>query len=82
MLSSSLPPEEKSTDRIAADGRIIYQAGSDTTSRTMSNLVYYIYADKDTIVPRLREELSPLYTSPDSQPSLSELEKLPYVVSY
>ena len=77
---SSLPPEEKTIDRLNEEGFALILAGADTSSATLTQLSYHLLANAD-ILKTLKEELR--VAMPDTQSPLSwqELENLPFLVS-
>ena len=77
---SSLPPQEKTIDRLNEEGFALILAGGDTSSATLTQLSYHLLANPD-VLRTLKEELR--VAMPDTQVPLSwqELEKLPFLVS-
>lgn len=75
---SDLPPAEKS-DRIQLDsGMLLVTAGFETTGSTISAAIYHVIANP-SIHSHLKNELRSAWSDPDSVPSWSALEKLPYL---
>ena len=80
ILQSSLPPEEKSSERLGQEGFVAIAAGGETCARMLSNGLYFIYVNKDRVLPTLLQELMEVMPAPDVQPDLKALEQLPYLV--
>ncbi|KAG6004627.1 hypothetical protein E4U21_000903 [Claviceps maximensis] len=57
LLSSDLPPEEKSFQRLFDEGRSLMGAGSETTSWTLTLLMWYVGGENQDMLHRLRREL-------------------------
>ncbi|KAI9651892.1 MAG: hypothetical protein M1831_007514 [Alyxoria varia] len=79
MLTSELPPEEKSEKHMHHEAASITAAGNDTTRNALSWAAYFIMSDK-VVYERLRKELAEAIPDPSEgyMPNLSELEQLPY----
>lgn len=78
-LLQSLPPDELSVELLKHEAASITGAGIDTTKTTLSLATYHILANP-RIHKKLRDEL--IEAIPDlsaSQPTLPELERLPYL---
>lgn len=76
----SIPPAERTIDRLVDEGTIILFAGTDTSSRSLAITMYYLLSNPDCLA-RMRHELEtslPLKKNHDY--SLAQLEKLPYLV--
>jgi len=78
LLSSKLPPQEKSLDRLADDALITVAAGTITTAHTLCVAVFYILSNP-SIIKKLKHELRGAI--PDSQISLGMVEGLPYLTA-
>ena len=78
LLDSDLPKEEKSAARLQDEGQTLVGAGSETTAKSLSIITFYLLQDKKKL-QRLREELRNAMPIPNSQPSLTALEQLPYL---
>jgi hypothetical protein len=76
----ALPAEERSIARQEEESLIVLAAGTETTGRTLSLAAYYIYKDQ-VLLQRLREEIRTVLPTPTSTCALSELERLPYLVT-
>lgn len=81
MLSSRhLSPQEKEKNRIAQDGFVVVVAGGETTGRVLTMATYHILANKEKVLPRLKEELESVMADPYTRVDVSVLEKLPWLV--
>ena len=81
ILSSGLPGPDKQAARIAQEGFVVIAAGSDTTSRVLTNATYHVLANKSRLLPRLQQELVEAMPDFDSQPSLKTLESLEFLTA-
>jgi cytochrome P450 len=81
LLASTMPDSEKKPTRMAHEGFEILLAGSDTTARTMGIAAYHVIANP-TIAKQLRDELKTVMPGAHSNPTLKDLEGLPYLVSF
>lgn len=79
LLDPSLPPSEKTLERLCEEGLILLGAGSETTANTMALAAYHLARNKP-VQEKLREELRTVMPTPDSRPLWSDLERLPYLV--
>ncbi|KAK8026464.1 hypothetical protein PG991_003520 [Apiospora marii] len=75
--SSSLPPEEKSLQRLVDEGQTLIAAGQETTSFHLQTVTYHVLANP-AIHARLRAELRDEVVDPLNA-SVAELERLPYL---
>ncbi|KAL8807560.1 MAG: hypothetical protein Q9200_004625, partial [Gallowayella weberi] len=73
-----LSPEEKSAERLAAEGVGIVSAGSMTVAHTLSVTSYHIIANPK-ILRKLQEELAAALPNDGSNAQWSKLEQLPYL---
>lgn len=78
LLSSDLPAEEKSFDRLWQEGASITGAGVETTSNTLNVILFYLIQNPPKL-RRLREELQSTFPDPARDASWMELERLPYL---
>ena len=68
-------------DRLRAEALLLFGAGTITTARTLDFMVYYIAAN-DSIRSTLNDELKDIMAQyPEIFPSLTQLEKLPYLTA-
>lgn len=78
-MRSDIPPSEFSTDRLTKEAVVFLTAGTSTVGGTLDVAAYYILAN-EKIRNRLRGELKEIMADfPVTVPSLSDLEKLPYL---
>jgi hypothetical protein len=80
LIDPSLPPSERSLDRLTDEGVIVLGAGSETTANNLSLGLYHL-AENRTICEKLREELRQVMPTPTSTATWVQLEQLPYFVS-
>ncbi|RHZ61391.1 hypothetical protein CDV55_104001 [Aspergillus turcosus] len=74
----TIPPQERTLDRLGDEGTTIIFAGTETTARALSVGMFHILNDK-TILNKLREELDTLPNVSNGVYAQSQLEKLPYL---
>lgn len=79
LRDSSLPPHEKTVDRLKDDGQIIVGAGTETTAATLTHLTFHLLSNKK-VLEKLRLELRRVLPTPTSIVSWTKLEQLPYLV--
>ena len=80
ILSSKLPPEEKSLQRMSEEGVIIISAGSETIGRTLTCATFHLLDNPDAL-HYLKRELLEVMPQASVVPSLNDLEQLPFLVS-
>ncbi|KAH8688960.1 cytochrome P450 [Talaromyces proteolyticus] len=80
LLDPSLPPSEKTVERLTEEGFILLGAGSETTANTMALAAYHLTKNK-LVLEKLRAELKQVMPSPKSSPCWSDLEQLPYLTA-
>ncbi|RYP24206.1 hypothetical protein DL765_000701 [Monosporascus sp. GIB2] len=78
LLSSDLPPQEKTLDRLTDEAASILGAGTETTAWALSVLTYHLLA-KPKVLARLTQELREAVEDPQRLPPWMVLEKLPYL---
>jgi cytochrome P450 len=78
LFKSDLPPHERSLERLEHEGQSIVGAGVETTRYTLSLATFHIL-NNPIVYKRLQDELFKAIPDPTSFPSLSELERLPYL---
>ncbi|GMF72245.1 unnamed protein product [Aspergillus oryzae] len=76
----TIPPQERTLDRLGDEGTTIIFAGTETTARALSVGMFHILNNK-TILKKLREELDTLPGVSSGVYSHVQLECLPYLVS-
>ncbi|KAI0410652.1 putative flavonoid 3-hydroxylase [Xylaria grammica] len=79
--NNELPLAEKAFDRISHEGVVVLGAGGETVSTTLAVGTYFVLACRDVVQPRLNEELREVMPTPDTRPSLRELERLPWLTA-
>ena len=77
----NIPLEERKINRMLDEGLFLIFAGTETTSRALSVTMLYLL-DNKSHVRRLRSELDTLPIGQDNTYSLSQLELLPFLVSF
>lgn len=77
----NIPAEERRIDRLLDECSVITFGGTETSSRALSVGMFYVLNDK-SLMRKLRDELDTLPSRPDHAYSLSELEPLPFLVSF
>lgn len=76
----SIPPAERTVDRLVDEGTVILLAGTDTSSRSLAITMFYLLNNPDCLA-RMRHELeTSLPLNKDHVYPLAQLEKLPYLV--
>ncbi|KAF4540590.1 Cytochrome p450 [Lasiodiplodia theobromae] len=78
ILESSLPPEEKTLDRLMDEGLILIGAGGETTAQTLAVLTFNLLHNPP-VLQKLRKELDDAIPDPANMPSWQQLEQLPYL---
>ena len=74
-----VPAEEKTIDRFVDEGTTIIFAGTETTAKALSVIMFHLLHNK-LLLKELRRELSTLAPVKDHTYQLSQLEALPYLV--
>ncbi|KAK7724451.1 hypothetical protein SLS63_008708 [Diaporthe eres] len=77
ILNSSLPEEDKTDARLAAESQLIVFAGEGTTAYTLTAAVYELLAHPRELA-KLRAELIQAIPDEDEIPSFSQIDSLPY----
>jgi cytochrome P450 len=80
ILSSKLPEDEKSTDRLADEAFLLVAAATETTSWTLTVATFHLLANPQ-ILRRLKEELKGVYPDGKGHVSLAALQNLPYLTT-
>ncbi|KIW33835.1 uncharacterized protein PV07_00654 [Cladophialophora immunda] len=80
LVDPSLPPKERTVDRLAQEAVIVLGAGTETTANTLTVASYHLLKNRDVLL-KLREELKTLMPTPSSKASWSQLEQLPYLTA-
>jgi cytochrome P450 len=81
LINPEVPLEEQSLDRLREESFLILGAGLDTNSRVLTAIVCYLIT-YPRILAKLRTELQPLWDSHGAEPSWTQLESVPYLVSW
>lgn len=81
LSNDNLPPREKAFDRISHEGVVLVAAGGETTARALTIATFFILTHKDTVLPRLDEEIRQVMPTESSRPPVKALERLPWLVS-
>ncbi|KAF2272646.1 benzoate 4-monooxygenase cytochrome P450 [Westerdykella ornata] len=76
--SEALPPEEKSVQRWVDEGFVLLAAGGETTAKTLSETLYYLLRNPETL-ERLRAELKTMMLKTTELATWAQLEQLPYL---
>ena len=80
LLDSNLPAEEKSPMRLHHEAAGLIAAAIETTKSTLSVASFHLL-DKPKLLQKLRDELQEAFPDPSTQPTISELERLPYLTA-
>lgn len=80
ILRSNLPPEELSLSRLHDEAVIIVTAGIVSAKRTLSVACFHVLSNP-SIYKQLCQELTNSFPDLAMQPTLPELEKLPYLTA-
>ena len=76
---SGLAPEDLSTERLQKEAMVLLGGGTTTTARTATMTCFWMLSMPEK-GQRLRDELKDIMAEyPKKKPSLTELEKLPYL---
>lgn len=77
----SIPAEERKIDRLMDEATIALFAGAETTARVLSVAMFHLVNNKSQ-TRKLVDELKTLPSKEDNAYSLSQLEALPFLVSF
>ncbi|ESZ99168.1 hypothetical protein SBOR_0452 [Sclerotinia borealis F-4128] len=80
IMMSDLPLEEKTEKRLHEEAQVIVGAGVETTKWTLTVAMFHLL-DKPELLAKLRAEILTVFPDLLSPPSLSTLEKLPYLTA-
>ncbi|KAL4897326.1 cytochrome P450 [Aspergillus ambiguus] len=78
LAGPSMPRHMRTPDRLMNEGFSLVIGGTETTARSLS-LGFYHLLTNEPVRRKLREELRQVMPTPDSQPTWSQLEQLPYL---
>lgn len=79
LVSPSVPPQEKTLDRLEDESALLLGAGTETTARAIAVSMFHLMNNKEMGL-KLREELKTVLKTPQSKASWTDLERLPYLV--
>ena len=77
LLTSDLPPDEKTLPRLKDEGQTVVAAGATTTAHYLKAVTFHILSNP-AIHERLLSEVTSSMPNPSIIPPMSALEKLPY----
>ena len=84
LRAENIPPSEKEFNRVSDEVDTTTGAGLETVSQTLRFIVYYLYSNP-TLLHRLRTELRELSSSlgppAPAEPTLAQLERLPFLTA-
>ncbi|EAW12902.1 cytochrome P450 [Aspergillus clavatus NRRL 1] len=78
LTAETVPPEEKTLDRLEVESTVIFAAGTDTTARALAVASFHLMQNQD-VLRTLREELKRVMPTPTTSVSWLQLEQLPYL---
>ncbi|CAG7931468.1 unnamed protein product [Penicillium olsonii] len=78
LCTSDMPEELREAVRLNNEGFAMVIGGIETTARSLAIAAFWLMTN-DTIKNKLREELRTVMPTPDSRPTWSQLEQLPYM---
>ncbi|KAI8626385.1 cytochrome P450 [Xylariaceae sp. FL1651] len=78
ILNSTLPDEDKTDARLAAEAQLVVFAGEGTTAYTLTAAVYQLLANPKDL-QKLRDELTQAIPDANEIPSFSQVDGLPYL---
>lgn len=81
--NGTLPPEERTIDRMTDEGMTLIFAGTETTGRTLAVTMFHVLNNREYL-ERLRKELAdavPECLGQDYQFSMTQIDQLPFLVS-
>ncbi|EDO64909.2 benzoate 4-monooxygenase cytochrome P450 [Neurospora crassa OR74A] len=79
LLTSDLPPSEKSLERLTDEGFSLFAAGTETVSWALSVITYHLFANRE-LLEKVTKEVTQVIDAKSGQlPSWHTLEKLPYL---
>ena len=81
LRSTLLSGTEKEEERIAQEAFVILVAGGETTAQVLTTATFHLLANKETALPRLKEELNSIMPDRGTRADLKSLEQLPWLVS-
>ncbi|KAJ8124653.1 hypothetical protein O1611_g8987 [Lasiodiplodia mahajangana] len=78
IINSSLPDEDKTDARLAAEAQLVVFAGEGTTAHTLTAATYELLAHPEDL-QKVREELAQAIPDANETPSFSQVDSLPYL---
>ncbi|KYK58952.1 hypothetical protein DCS_00079 [Drechmeria coniospora] len=79
LLTSDIPEEEKTTQRLTGEIITALSGGTMTTAHTLATITYHVLADP-SIGEQLRQSLAPIMRDfPEKMPRSADIENIPYV---
>jgi cytochrome P450 len=79
MLDSKLPVQERTTQRLFWESRVLFSAGAFTTSTTLAPVTFHLLSNPG-ILRKLKMEIEAAIPDVNSIPTLHQVENLPYLV--
>ncbi|RAH69896.1 putative cytochrome P450 oxygenase [Aspergillus aculeatinus CBS 121060] len=80
LTDPEVPPEERTLQRLADEGLVLFAAGTETTATTLSVAIFHVLNDP-AILSKLRSELKQIMPTPHHPVTWRQLEKLPYLTA-
>ena len=80
ILDSGLPPQQSTLDRLMDESTGVVGAGIEATKWACVQTCFHII-DNPSVLQRLRVELLKAIPDPAAPPSVTELEKMPYLMA-
>ncbi|KAH8666532.1 cytochrome P450 [Xylariales sp. PMI_506] len=80
LRDSSLPPEEKTLDRLCDEAAIFTGAGSETTAMTVTRIMFFLHNSPEAL-SKLKEELWRLIPNARNIPKWNDLTEFPYLTA-
>jgi cytochrome P450 len=78
LRDSDLPPPERSLQRLSEEGEIFTGAGSETTAKALTTILYHLTTNPDCM-QHLKHELRTVMPDARSLASWTQFEQLPYL---
>ncbi|KAM0805978.1 cytochrome P450 [Usnea florida] len=80
LTNDQLQEEDKTVDRLEAEGISVFGAGSMTVANALCIITFHVISDAD-IMTKLQTELKTVKPRLDSRPKWNQLEHLPYLTA-
>lgn len=81
LIEKDLPEGDKEIGKLASNANFLVGGGTETTGRTLAVTYYYLLKNPE-IMSLLRKELDPVFAESHGNPTLAQLEAIPYFVSF